>query len=160
MVEHIFSAERFAEGLDRYGPELEHWPVDLRAAAASWLVNHAEARRQHAAASDVADALRAAMQRQPLGAAAFGRLSHALEQRRARKFLPALRFQPRLMAAAAMLLMAVFAGGIWTGKNYAAGENGDDYITLASLDQSLMGDDDADAAAGDDGGDMNDFGEL
>jgi hypothetical protein len=141
MVEYIFSAEQFTDRLDRYGPEIERWPAEVRASAATWLLTHPDARYQQARAALVAQNMRSLMQARELDSAAFGRLARGIQARKRAAVSPWLHVRPKMLAAAAMLMIAVFAGGIWTGESY---NSTDDFIELASLDQPGPTDDDID----------------
>jgi hypothetical protein len=136
MVDRHFSAGHFAGLLDLYGPVIERWPAELKPAALAYLSRHPEARQQLDAAARVNGYLCEIMEPVPLSAGAIGRLSDGLARRREKSFT--WSFSLPQLAAVAILVIAAFSGGVWTGGN--TGQINNDVIELAFLDTGFISD--------------------
>jgi hypothetical protein len=109
--------QRFEEALDRYGPELERWPLAERAAAATLLVTDAAARAVHAEAKRLQGLLGSVVSTAPLRPGAAERILAGIAARRAVPPDPlALLARPRAAMALTAVAVMMFALGAVGGS--------------------------------------------
>lgn len=133
---------RFEEALDRHGPELERWPRDERAAAATFLVTTPAARALHGEAKRLQGLLARVMASAPVRPGATQRILGAVAARRMATPDPLMMLaQPRAAAALTLVAAVMFALGAVGGSDFslsftqASGNDG--YSILASADDVL-----------------------
>lgn len=135
--------ERFEEALDRHGPELEHWPQDERAAAATFLVTTPAARALHSEAKHLQGLLGQIVAGAPIRPGATQRILGAIAARRAAAPDPLMMLaRPRAAAALTLVALVMFALGAVGGSDFSlpftqASSNDGGYSLLASSDEIL-----------------------
>ena len=125
--------QRFEEALDRYGPELERWPLAERAAAATMLVTDAAARAVHAEAMRLQGILERIVSTAPLRPGAAERILAGIAARRAAPPDPlAILARPRAAMAMTAVAVMMFALG-------AVGGSGEFGSRLTQFSNSVSG---------------------
>ncbi|MGQ4272505.1 hypothetical protein [Terrihabitans sp. B22-R8] len=133
----MMKLSQFEDALDRYGADMKNWPADMQLEGRQLLFRDPRAVRSLEASLRVQGLLSGAMAAEPLAAPQIGRLTQALERRRARSGGALMAFGgSRGLIAALSLAVLIFGFGGWTGT-VMAGPG--DRMELAALDMEAAG---------------------
>lgn len=121
MIVSPMTRAAFEDSLDRHGPDLDRWPVEIRGKALSLLASDPWAAQEVARAQRLQGLLAPLASRPPLPGPAITRITAALEARRKARSADPVQLLGRPRAALPLTLCAVmvFALGAWSGSGAA-----------------------------------------
>ena len=140
MIGNSMTLQGFEDALDRYGADIDRWPVDLRAPGRALMEQHPEARRLLAESRQLEAALMEIVRPVPLAADRLGRLLANLHARRTVVDPVVALARPRAAFAITMAATVMFVLGAWSGVAVSQANDDTDQSAFSAEQIALLED--------------------